>query len=854
MTNVKTLISFSSAPTRLIMAGLVTGLLLLSGCGGSSGSKVEPNTPPDNNGGNGTDPFVYEGEKPAATADINKFQKELWEKIARKDRCGGCHDVQAPNFAREDDINFAYETVIDNQLVNLDSPEESRLVTKVANGHNCWVADASACGEFITGWIQNWAGEAGTVENSIELTAPEIKDIANSKSFPADADLFAESDLYASLKEYCARCHSETSAIKQQPYFASDDPTIAYQAAKSKIRLDAPASSRFVVRLAAESHNCWSGNCATDAALLSEQIAAFVASLPAPEPLPESLPLSKAVGLADAFVLTSGGRVDSEIIVKYEFKTGRGSVAYDSTGSGIDLNIIGNVDWSSAWGVKIDSGGRLQATTANSRQIVNQIISTGEYSIETWVIPDNVDQGVNDSNPARIVTLSQSDEERNFALGQYDYNYSFLNRTDRSDINGLDEISTPDADQVLQASLQHVVATFDPINGRRIYVNGELIDIDDEGQGAVLRDWEKGFAFAVGNEVTGAANTQWKGSVRFLAMHKRALSADDIGKNYAQGVGARYLLLFSISELIDLPESYIVFEVQQMDDYGYLFSAPFFTNLNDLTPSSPITLRGIHIGVNGIEAPTGQVFANLNTAISADKIVDKRQPLSRLGTVVEVKTGPTDDVFFLSFDQIGDLTYDRGTPAMVEPSPLAITPEQPLLGLRDFAEINATLSYLTTIPTTAVSELYQKVEQQLPTLTNMDGFLSAHQMGITQLAVAYCSELVNDTGRRSTYFNHDSVSFNFAASPAAAFTTEGRDQIIEPILRKLLAGEVPNTEGAPSPLLNQADPDQLRTHLNDLIDSMAASCSANCTSAERTKTTVIAACAAGMSSAVMLLQ
>lgn len=848
----KTLISFSSAPTRLIMVGLVTGLLLLSGCGGSSGSKVEPNTPPDNTGGNGTDPFVYEGEKPAATADINKFQKELWEKIARKDRCGGCHDVQAPNFAREDDINFAYETVIDNQLVNLDSPEESRLVIKVANGHNCWVADASACGEFITGWIQNWAGEAGTVENSIELTAPEIKDIANSKSFPAESDLFAESALYGLLKAHCSQCHSETSIIKQQPYFASSDADTAYQAAKSKIRLDSPASSRFVVRLAAESHNCWSDNCANDAAGLSEAIAAFVATLEEPEALPESLPLSKAVGLADAFVLTSGGRVDSEIIVKYEFKTGSGSVAYDSTGSGIDLNLIGNVDWSSAWGVKIDSGGRLQATTENSRQIVNQIISTGEYSIEAWVIPDNVDQGVNNSNPARIVTLSQSDEERNFALGQYDYNYSFLNRTDRSDINGLDEISTPDADEVLQASLQHVVATFDPINGRRIYVNGELSDINDEDQGAVLRDWEKGFAFAVGNEVDGAANTQWKGSIRFLAMHKRALSADDIGKNYAQGVGARYLLLFSISELIDLPESYIVFEVQQMDDYGYLFSAPFFTNLNDLAPSSPITLRGIHIGVNGIEAPTGQVFANLDTEIRADAITDKRQALSRLGTVVEVKTGPTDDIFFLSFDQIGDLIYDgRVTPAPVAPSPLPITPEQPLLGLRNFAEINATLSHLTTVPTTneAIANLYQKVEQQLPTLTNMDGFLSAHQMGITQLAVSYCNELVNSTSLRTAYF----PGFPFGAAPSAAFTNEGRSQIIEPLLRSLLASEVADGENA-SPLLNQADPDELRAHLNDLISNMPISCAEDCTSAERTKTTVIAACAASMSSAVMLLQ
>jgi len=826
----------------------MSALLMLAGCGSGSSSKVEPNpNPNDGSGNSGSDPFVYKGEKPAATADVNKFQKELWEKIAPKDRCGGCHTTQAPNFAREDDINLAYETVIDNNLVDLNSPEDSRIVIKVSNGHNCWVSDPSACGEFITGWIQNWAGESGTESNSVELTAPAIKDIASSKSFPEDSELFSTT-VYPLLEEYCSRCHSETAITKQQPYFASSDIDAAYQAVKSKIRLDSPANSRLVIRLAAESHNCWD-NCMDNAAEMSAAITAFANGISAVEVDP-SLVTSKAVGLADAFVLTSGGRVDSEIIVKYEFKTGKGSTAYDSTGSGIDLSLIGNVDWSSAWGVKIDSGGRLQATTTNSRQVANQILSTGEYSIETWVIPDSVDQGMNDNNPARIVTYSGSAEERNFTLGQYEYNYSFLNRTDKSDINGLDEIHTPDDDEVLQASLQHVVATFDPINGRRLFVNGELIAIDDEDQGAVIRDWDKGFAIAVGNEVTGAAATQWKGSVRFLAIHKRALSATDIKANYDVGVGARYLLLFSVSDLIDLPESYIVFEVQQLDDYGYLFSAPFFTNLNNTAPSSPIPLEGIRIGVNGSEAPTGQVFANLNTTINADDIVEKRQELSRLGTVVEVKAGPTEDVFFLSFDRIGTRTHVRTEPEVAEPAAPAVTPEQPLLGLRDFAEINATLSSLTGVPTTNnnVTATYAKVEQQLPTLTNMDGFLAAHQMGITQLAVSYCNELVNSNSLRAAYF----PGFNFAATPAAAFDTTGRAQIIEPLLSRLLANELADGVNPDSALNNQAAPSAVRAELNNLIDNMMQ-CTTNCDSG-RTATTVKAACAASMSSAVMLLQ
>ncbi len=827
------------------ISSLLASLLLLQGCGsGSSESKVEANPNPNTNGGSTGGQFLYNGNKPAATADINKFQTELWINIAAKDKCGSCHATQVPDFAREDDINLAYNVVFDNNLVNLQQPAESRLVTRVAAGHNCWVSDASACAGIITTWITNWAGDQATQANSIELKAPADKDIANSKSFPKDSALF-EATVYPVVEEYCSRCHSESANTKQQPYFASEDVDVAYQAAKSKIRLDNPGASRLVQRLTVDLHNCWSGNCMNDGTTMTNAIKAFSDGIQVNE-VDEDLVVSKAVGLSDAFVLTSGGRIDSEIVAKYEFKTGKGSTAYDTSGSGIDLNLLGNVDWSSAWGVKIDDGGRLQATTANSRKLSNHIMSTGEYSIEAWVIPDSVDQGPNQNDPARIVSYSSGNDERNFTLGQYESNYSFLNRSDKSDINGLDELATPDAAEALQATLQHVVVTFSPLDGRKIYVNGMLVDVNDPDKGAVLKDWDNGFAFVLGNETTGATLTQWKGSIRFVAMHKRALSAEDIQKNFDVGVGARYLLLFNISELINLPGSYIVFEVQQLDEYGYIFAAPFFTNLEDRAPASSIPLKGLRIGVNGEEAQTGQAFANLDTRIEAGQIVDKRQLLSRIGTVVEAKSGPGDDVFFLTFDEIGGEIYDKRV--VIDPpppAPPAITPGQPIIGVRNFAEINATLSSLTGVPTTAtkVKDTYSKVEQQMPTYTLINGYLAAHQMGVTQLTVAYCSELVENNTWRAAFFGN----FNIDASPGAAFANEdGRNQIINPLLSKLLADEVDNTSGGPSKLSNQADPSVLRTELGNLISTISAT--------GTTRTTVKAACAASMGSAVMLLQ
>ena len=50
---------------------------------------------------------------------------------------------------------------------------------------------------------------------------------------------------------------------------------------------------------------------------------------------------------------------------------------------------------------------------------------------------------------------------------------------------------TADADEDLQATLQHVVMTYDPINGRQIYVNGTFTDDIDTAVGGTLADWEK---------------------------------------------------------------------------------------------------------------------------------------------------------------------------------------------------------------------------------------------------------------------------------------------------------------------------------------------------------------------------
>jgi len=146
-----------------------------------------------------------------------------------------------------------------------------------------------------------------------------------------------------------------------------------------------------------------------------------------------------------------------------------------------------------------------------------------------------------------------------------------------------------------------------------------------------------------------------------------------------------------------------------------------------------------------------------------------------------------------------------------------------------------------------VATTYEKVRQQLPTVENLGGFLAAHQMAVTQLAVKYCSELVgelgdSDTSTRSAFF----PSFNFSANVSSAFDSSGRANLIGPLQEKLLLN---------SGLASQPDANDLALELNNLIDIMQSSCAGSCAAEpDRTLKIAKATCAAATGSAAMLLQ
>src|SRR6185312_4344543 len=195
-------------------------------------------------------------------------------------------------------------------------------------------------------------GGAGAAEK-VQLVPPPDQSVGGTKTFPNDAAGLNnfETLLYTPiLRQFCWGCHDPNSSTPQAPYFASSDPNQAYLEAQAKINLDDPAASRFVERLANESHHCWptvSGggpDCPGSAAQMQAAITAYANTIQVTTVDP-TLVISKALMLQQGIIAAGGNRYDADTIAKYEFKEGTGSIAYDTSGVSpeADLTVSGNI-------------------------------------------------------------------------------------------------------------------------------------------------------------------------------------------------------------------------------------------------------------------------------------------------------------------------------------------------------------------------------------------------------------------------------------------------------------------------------------------------------------------------------
>ncbi len=220
-------------------------------------------------------------------------------------------------------------------------------------------------------------------------------------------------------------------------------------------------------------------------------------------------------------------RTTNGLLALYDFSEKEGSSISDRSGIGRPLHLVisqpGSVEW-------LDGALRIHGPTViRSEEMATGLNAAlqfiGEMTVEAWVRPLNVDQ----SGPARVVTLSKTGSERDFTLGQDGDRWDFRLRTTRTSGNGIPSVNS--AENAVSVELTHVVYTRDRNGWARIYVDGEQ-NVQKSVQGD-FSNWDNTYHLGLANELSG--DRPWLGDLHLVAIYNRALTADEIQTHFQIG-------------------------------------------------------------------------------------------------------------------------------------------------------------------------------------------------------------------------------------------------------------------------------------------------------------------------------
>jgi hypothetical protein len=687
----------------------------------------------------------------------------------------------------------------------------------------CLALLGTACGDYAGGTSGGSGGAPGP------SPAPGPGPIVGG---PSDAEMQAafEQTVQPLLVQYCVECHAGQGP--GSPHIASPDPAVGYRETwyNQKVNLANPPTSRLVRRLVADFHHCWS-DCVTDAATMQLAIEQWATLVNFGAGGGENVAgiVSENLTLADGFEDQGADRYSDNLIAFWDFKEGTGNIAHDTSPvlPAADLLLEGPTLMTS-YGIRVETG-RAIATAEASRKLYDILAEprngTQQYTVEAWIANANITQ----EGPARIVSYSANADSRNFGLGQVQYYYNFRNRTVNPDINGNGNpaLQTADADRDAQATLQHVVITYDQYRGRRVYVNGMWTEDLDEQEPFPLWNWSANHRIVMGNDVSN--DRPWQGSIRLVAIYKYALTQQQIEQNFNAGVGKRILMRFDVSRWAG-PDTYMEFVVSELDDYSYLFCQPSFHSPSILNAR----VGKLRVMVNGQAGVSGQGFVNVDTVVTSTA-----QQISPLCSIVLKDAGPATDVFTIDFEYLANFQSPKDPPPVPPLPPRQFGDPLPTDGLRDFRRINESMGAVTGVNpnTNAVRAVYDGLALQLPATADLRTFASAQQVAVTKLSLEYCNSLVDTPNLRMAFFGN---VVDFDAPATTVFSSQAtRDALVQRLVDRMFGVNVSS----------QPNFTEVQPVLDTLMDNLTTGCTPATCDAERTRTIVKSMCAATLASA-----
>jgi hypothetical protein len=372
-------------------------------------------------------------------------------------------------------------------------------------------------------------------------------------------------------------------------------------------------------------------------------------------------------------------------------------------------------------------------------------------------------------------------------------------------------------------------------------------------------------------------NRAWAGVVRMVSVHNRALSLPQIEQNYSKGVGEKRYLMFNVSRIAGMPSAcvngttdycYVVFEVSQFDNYAYLFTRPFFINLDpnlNIADLNGLTIKGIRIGINGQLAQAGQAYVAVNATVNSGSYLpgntaESGMLLSDRGTIIARENGSDIDLFYLEFDQIGGST-DRASTFIPNPVPaFAFTltgsdwngTDVINQGWRLFDAVNLGFAELTGVPAASnnaasarlLDQIFASTRQSLPMTADYQSFLAGHQTNISQLAIGYCNELMTNSSLRQAFFPSNNTP--------ADFRNNWRVNLVDPLVNRFIGGTVIASQPSAATVANELEA-LITNNAGGRNPGLATACGGAC-SDPRTLQIATAACAGALGSTAITAQ
>ncbi len=225
-------------------------------------------------------------------------------------------------------------------------------------------------------------------------------------------------------------------------------------------------------------------------------------------------------------------RVAKGLVVMYDFAESNGDIVKDKSGVGepLDLRIADTKAVKRKNGSLDIQRETVLRSNKPATKLTNSVRRSGAITIEAWVVPSKTNQ----TGPARIVSLSESANARNFTLGQDGDHYDVRFRTKKTNSNGIPSTASPN--KSLTTRLTHVVYVRERSGKTRLYLDGK--QRKEQSVSGSLDNWQSNLSLAIANEVN--KGRPWLGELHLVAIYARNLSPREIKQNFDAGSDGQF--------------------------------------------------------------------------------------------------------------------------------------------------------------------------------------------------------------------------------------------------------------------------------------------------------------------------